>query len=162
MPATPSDARAEIVVDLGAIRHNVARLRELVTPAALMVVVKADGYGHGMVPVGRAAREAARVLPCAICLWAKHATKQRSLARHRLLGLTLRQPVHRFDRQLQHQPAGGVVDWRIFGARQCGSQQIADLVAGAVPRCFGCAMFHVQSVNAAKSRPGSATWPPLR
>jgi alanine racemase len=58
MPATPPVARAEIVVDLGAIRHNVTRLREVVAPAALMVVVKADGYGHGMVPVARAAREA--------------------------------------------------------------------------------------------------------
>src|SRR5690606_4026296 len=49
-------------VDLGAIRHNVTRLREIVstdgaTPQ-LMVVVKADGYGHGMVRVARAARAA--------------------------------------------------------------------------------------------------------
>ena len=51
-------ARAEIVVDLDAIRRNVRLLSDLVAPAALMVVVKADGYGHGMVPVGRAAREA--------------------------------------------------------------------------------------------------------
>lgn len=51
--------RAEIVVDLAAIRHNVRRLRDLVGPdVAMMVVVKADGYGHGMVPVARAAREA--------------------------------------------------------------------------------------------------------
>ncbi|HEX2892396.1 MAG TPA: alanine racemase [Marmoricola sp.] len=61
LPAT--SARAEIVVDLGAIRHNVRRLRELVStgpdPApALMVVVKADGYGHGMIPVALAARAA--------------------------------------------------------------------------------------------------------
>lgn len=62
MSATPSLPRAEIVVDLGAIRANVQRLRELVTDGGtspqLMVVVKADGYGHGMVPVARAAREA--------------------------------------------------------------------------------------------------------
>jgi alanine racemase len=51
-------ARAEIVVDLGAIRHNVTRLRETVAPAALMVVVKADAYGHGMLPVAQAARAA--------------------------------------------------------------------------------------------------------
>ncbi|RLV50689.1 alanine racemase [Nocardioides mangrovicus] len=49
---------AEILVDLDAVRHNVARLREVVAPAQLMVVVKADGYGHGMVAVARAAREA--------------------------------------------------------------------------------------------------------
>lgn len=53
MPA----ARAEIVVDLAAVRHNVRTLREL-TGVAMMTVVKADGYGHGMVPTARAARQA--------------------------------------------------------------------------------------------------------
>ena len=51
--------RAEIVVDLAAIRHNVSRLREVVSaerPVQLMSVVKADGYGHGLVPAARAAR----------------------------------------------------------------------------------------------------------
>jgi alanine racemase len=51
-------ARAEIVVDLGAVRDNVRLLRDLVAPAQLMVVVKADGYGHGLAEVARAAREA--------------------------------------------------------------------------------------------------------
>ena len=50
-------ARAEIVVDLAAVRSNVRRLREI-TGVASMTVVKADGYGHGMVEVARAAREA--------------------------------------------------------------------------------------------------------
>jgi alanine racemase len=49
--------QAEIRVDLAAIRHNVATLRSG-TSAAVMAVVKADGYGHGMVPVARAALEA--------------------------------------------------------------------------------------------------------
>ncbi|MGN0111498.1 MAG: alanine racemase, partial [Cellulosimicrobium funkei] len=40
-------ARAEIVVDLDAIAHNVATLRDLVAPGALMAVVKADGCGLG-------------------------------------------------------------------------------------------------------------------
>ena len=54
----PEPARAEIVVDLAALRHNVRRLRELVGPGpAMMTVVKADGYGHGMAGVARAARE---------------------------------------------------------------------------------------------------------
>jgi alanine racemase len=52
-----STARAEIVVDLAAIRHNVRLLREA-TGVQLIAVVKADGYGHGMLEVGRAAREA--------------------------------------------------------------------------------------------------------
>ncbi len=50
--------RAEAVVDLAAIRHNVAMLRTRLSSAQLMTVVKADGYGHGMVPVARAARQA--------------------------------------------------------------------------------------------------------
>lgn len=45
------------VVDLAAIRHNVRVLRERVAPAEFMAVVKADAYGHGAVPVARAALE---------------------------------------------------------------------------------------------------------
>jgi alanine racemase len=41
-------------VDLGAIRANVAALVDLAEPAALLAVVKANGYGHGAVPVARA------------------------------------------------------------------------------------------------------------
>src|SRR5687768_5747981 len=44
------------VVDLGAIRHNVALLKP--PGAELMAVVKADGYGHGDVEVARAALDA--------------------------------------------------------------------------------------------------------
>jgi len=49
--------RAEVVVDLGAIRHNVGVLatHAAASGAATMAVVKADGYGHGMLPVARAA-----------------------------------------------------------------------------------------------------------
>jgi alanine racemase len=47
--------RAEALVDLAAVRHNVEVLRAAAPDAALMAVVKADGYGHGAVPVGRAA-----------------------------------------------------------------------------------------------------------
>ncbi|MFL6087429.1 MAG: alanine racemase [Mycobacterium sp.] len=51
---TPT-AAAEAVVDLDAIAHNVRLLRECAGSAQVMAVVKADGYGHGAVPVGRAA-----------------------------------------------------------------------------------------------------------
>lgn len=57
-PLEPLTVRAEAVVDLAAIRHNVAALRSRVESAQLMTVVKADGYGHGMIPVAKAAREA--------------------------------------------------------------------------------------------------------
>ena len=41
-------------VDLDAIAHNVGQLRVAVAPAEVWAVVKADGYGHGAVEVGRA------------------------------------------------------------------------------------------------------------
>jgi alanine racemase len=46
---------AEAMVDLGAIANNVRVLREHARHAQVMVVVKADGYGHGAAPVARAA-----------------------------------------------------------------------------------------------------------
>src|SRR5215212_554645 len=46
--------QAEVRIDLDAIRDNVAMLRALTT-AEVMAVVKADGYGHGMLPSARAA-----------------------------------------------------------------------------------------------------------
>ncbi|MEV7752846.1 alanine racemase [Streptomyces griseofuscus] len=56
VPTVPPRARAEI--DLGALRANVRTLRARVGDAAVMAVVKADGYGHGAVPCARAAVEA--------------------------------------------------------------------------------------------------------
>lgn len=46
--------QAEVRVDLDAIAANVGRLRAGTT-AAVMAVVKGDGYGHGLVPAARAA-----------------------------------------------------------------------------------------------------------
>jgi alanine racemase len=46
--------RAEVVVDLDAIAANTAVLRNKVG-RPLMAVVKADGYGHGLLPAARAA-----------------------------------------------------------------------------------------------------------
>jgi alanine racemase len=48
--------RTEAVVDLAAVRHNVATLKAG-TRAEVLAVVKADGYGHGLVPSARAAVE---------------------------------------------------------------------------------------------------------
>lgn len=44
-----------IMVSASAIRHNVERLRELAPARDTMVVVKANGYGHGAATVARAA-----------------------------------------------------------------------------------------------------------
>ncbi|MEO7058815.1 MAG: alanine racemase [Lapillicoccus sp.] len=55
-PSTrPSTAPATAVVDASAIQHNVETLRAHAPGAALMGVVKADGYGHGLVASARAA-----------------------------------------------------------------------------------------------------------
>ncbi|MBW8739209.1 MAG: alanine racemase [Streptomyces turgidiscabies] len=56
LPAGASRARVEI--DLGALRANVRTLRARARGAALMAVVKADAYGHGVLPCARAAVEA--------------------------------------------------------------------------------------------------------
>nr|MBA3795022.1 alanine racemase [Rubrobacter sp.] len=55
-PATQGRTRAEI--DLGAVRHNVRTLKGRAKDALLMAVVKADAYGHGSIPISRAAIEA--------------------------------------------------------------------------------------------------------
>lgn len=47
--------RAEARVDLDAIRANVSALAARARGADLMAVVKADGYGHGLLPTARAA-----------------------------------------------------------------------------------------------------------
>ncbi len=62
MSPTAPPPRAEIVVDLAALRRNLDRIGELVATHVdgpqLMLVVKADAYGHGMVECARVAREA--------------------------------------------------------------------------------------------------------
>lgn len=49
---------ARIEIDLRAFRHNVATLAALIAPARTMLAVKANAYGHGLVPLARAALEA--------------------------------------------------------------------------------------------------------
>ncbi|MDR5709634.1 MAG: alanine racemase [Armatimonadota bacterium] len=50
---------ARVEVDLGAIRHNVVTVGGVLSRSTqLMAVVKADAYGHGMLPVAKAAVEA--------------------------------------------------------------------------------------------------------
>ena len=48
----------EARIDLAAVRGNIRALRELVAPAQVLAVVKAEGYGHGAELVARAALEA--------------------------------------------------------------------------------------------------------
>ncbi|MEP6899387.1 MAG: alanine racemase [Rhodanobacter sp.] len=41
-------------IHLGALRHNLARIKTMAAPAKVMAVVKADAYGHGLERVARA------------------------------------------------------------------------------------------------------------
>ncbi|GGY91708.1 alanine racemase [Streptomyces olivaceoviridis] len=71
MPTAALRARAEI--DLGALRANVRALRARAEGAAVMAVVKSDGYGHGAVPCARAALAAG-------ASWLGTATAEEALA----------------------------------------------------------------------------------
>lgn len=55
MPYVP---RVTATVDLSAVRHNLARVREYAPRSKVMAAIKADAYGHGAVPVGRALQDA--------------------------------------------------------------------------------------------------------
>lgn len=56
--ATIAPSTASAVIDLAAHRANLAAVRDLVGDRALMCVVKADAYGHGLVEIARSARTA--------------------------------------------------------------------------------------------------------
>ncbi len=72
-PGRPAWAR----IDLAAVSHNVAVLRQAAAPAAVWAVVKADGYGHGAVPVARAALAAGAAGLC-VALVEEGATLRRA------------------------------------------------------------------------------------
>jgi alanine racemase len=57
-------ARSTLTIDIGAIRRNAETLRSTLGGAELWAVVKADGYGHGAVDVGRASLEAGATALC--------------------------------------------------------------------------------------------------
>ncbi len=47
--------RVQANVDLGAVKHNLHQIRRKVnTNSKLMVIIKADGYGHGAIPLAKA------------------------------------------------------------------------------------------------------------
>lgn len=49
---------ARVLIDLGALRHNFAVVRSLCPASRVMAMVKADAYGHGLLPAARALAEA--------------------------------------------------------------------------------------------------------
>jgi alanine racemase len=56
--APDQSLRAWAQIDLSALRHNIGVLRAAAPHSALMAVVKADAYGHGLLPVAATARQA--------------------------------------------------------------------------------------------------------
>ncbi|MFC7406548.1 alanine racemase [Georgenia alba] len=58
VPGWPATHPARAIVDLAAIRHNVRTLGAAAPSSAVMAVVKADAYGHGLLPVATAALQA--------------------------------------------------------------------------------------------------------
>jgi len=54
---TVEDAPVAATVDLSAIRHNVQAVQDRAGAADLMAIVKADAYGHGVLPVARVLRD---------------------------------------------------------------------------------------------------------
>jgi alanine racemase len=56
--------RSELTIDLGAIRHNARRLLDALAGAELWAVVKANGYGHGMVDAAGASLGAGATAVC--------------------------------------------------------------------------------------------------
>jgi alanine racemase len=61
-PETENHWRSWCEIRLGALRKNLKFVRKLVGPeVAVMPMVKADAYGHGMMPVARVFEEEGRI-----------------------------------------------------------------------------------------------------
>lgn len=49
---------ARVIIDLSALRHNLAVVRKLCPRSSIMAMIKADAYGHGLLPVANALTDA--------------------------------------------------------------------------------------------------------
>jgi alanine racemase len=54
MPIVDDYSLVEAIINLSALAYNARTVRELAPRSALMAVIKANAYGHGMLPVARA------------------------------------------------------------------------------------------------------------
>lgn len=61
---TATEYRAWASIDLQALQHNLLRARPPQSAASLIVVLKANAYGHGMLPVARALQSQLRPSDC--------------------------------------------------------------------------------------------------
>jgi alanine racemase len=82
--------RSELTIDLGALRRNARRLREVLGESELWAVVKADGYGHGAVDVaGTVLAEGATMLCVATIAEALELREEFPAARILVMGPTV-------------------------------------------------------------------------
>lgn len=107
-----------VEVDLDAIRSNVEHLRRTVSPAKVCVVVKADAYGHGDVPVAEAALEAGADLLAVALVQEGIRLREAGIAEPILL--LIEPPVADVDRVLQ---------WDLMPSVQ--SREFVDAIAGS-------------------------------
>jgi alanine racemase len=78
--------RSEVTIDLGALRRNVERLRDVLGGTELWAVVKADAYGHGATDAARAATDAGAAALC-VATVAEGLSLRRVLPEQRILVL---------------------------------------------------------------------------
>ena len=58
IPEDPSDLRpTKIKIDLSALKYNFQIIKKLVSPSKIMPVVKANAYGHGLIPCAKVLEE---------------------------------------------------------------------------------------------------------
>ncbi|MSY76881.1 MAG: alanine racemase, partial [Actinobacteria bacterium] len=88
-------------VNLDAIAHNVRLIREVVAPSAVWAVVKADAYGHGAVPVARAALSAGAEGLCVAL--ASEGVELRSAGLTAPILILSQSPSEEFDLVVSHQ-----------------------------------------------------------
>lgn len=82
--------RSEITIDLGALRRNARRLRDVLGESELWAVVKADAYGHGAIDVaGAVLDEGARALCVATTAEALELRREFPEARILVMGPTV-------------------------------------------------------------------------
>jgi alanine racemase len=140
--------QAEVRVDLDAIRHNVEVLRAGTT-AEVMAVVKADGYGHGMVPSARAALAGGAT-------WLGAATLDEALVLRRAgLEVPIMSWLHSPGLPLHHGVEAGI-------DLSAGSVELLDDLVRAAVRTGRTARVHLK-IDTGLSRGGAtaADWPAL-
>lgn len=154
MSSNVSSYPARAVVDLAAIRSNVAALREHAGDAAVMAVVKADGYGHGLLPSARAAlaggaswlgvaqveealalREAGISAPVLAWLYAPGAPLDRAVAAHVDLSVAARWALDRVVAAARSTGVTARVHLKVdtgLGRNGVTRQELADLLDAAL------------------------------